>query len=267
MSYSWTGRTTFNILHKTPKAGHSWQSGRLTKNQQTTRPPSVFVEEWGRLGPKGQQKAIREWEIEGPAREKARAKRGILSDIVIKDDEAEFERTLSEACLKYSMKEVPAMPLRAAANELPFKERGLIELISQYLPKEDPVRVSGNAMPLYTARTKSFGSAQRPHDDKIEDSHMPNTENFVAMVHKPIKIPDALKIPEGRAAIKKEWDKLENLPAWDVNKVKPRAEVQEKGQASEVTTHFGTVVPLCHIKNSELGEEFWSYKGRVEETR
>jgi hypothetical protein len=95
------------------------------------------------------------------------------------------------------------MPLRAAANELPFKEKGLIELISQYLPKGNPVRVSGNAMPLYTARTESFGSTQRPHDDKIEDSHMPNTENFLAMVHKPIKIPDALKMPEGRAAIKK----------------------------------------------------------------
>ena len=27
--------------------------------------------------------------------------------------------------------------------------------------------------------------------------------------------------------------------------------------------HFGSLMDLCHVKNSQLGQEFWTYKGRV----
>ena len=27
--------------------------------------------------------------------------------------------------------------------------------------------------------------------------------------------------------------------------------------------HFGSLMDLCHIKNSQLGKEFWTYKGRI----
>ena len=62
LSNSWTGRTTFTILKKTPKQGFSYQSGRLTKIQaNSTRPPSVYLEEWGRLSKNNQLQEIEKW--------------------------------------------------------------------------------------------------------------------------------------------------------------------------------------------------------------
>ena len=40
-----------------------------------------------------------------------------------------------------------------------------------------------------------------------------------------------------------------------------RAEAAKGPKKREV--HFGRVFPLCHIKNSQLAEKFWTYKGRV----
>ena len=38
-------------------------------------------------------------------------------------------------------------------------------------------------------------------------------------------MPQAMKIPDAKAAVDKEWKKLETIPAWDVRKVKSKKEV------------------------------------------
>ena len=35
------------------------------------------------------------------------------------------------------------------------------------------------------------------------------------MVHKFIPMPQAMKTPAAKAAVDKEWEKLEKIPAWD----------------------------------------------------
>ena len=50
---------------------------RLTKIQNSNRPPSIYLEQWTTISPKNQAKAIADWKIEGPQREKARAARGL----------------------------------------------------------------------------------------------------------------------------------------------------------------------------------------------
>ena len=72
-----------------------------------------------------------------------------------------------------------------------------------------------------------------------------------------------MKIPEAFTAMDKEWNKLEKIPTWDVSKVEERSTVQERAQRTKVVTHFGQIMPLCHIKNSELEAEMQSYKGRI----
>ncbi len=42
----WIGKAKFFLLHPQPKAGYEYQSGRLTKIKQTTRPPTVWPETW-----------------------------------------------------------------------------------------------------------------------------------------------------------------------------------------------------------------------------
>ena len=40
------------------------------------------------------------------------------------------------------------------------------------------------------------------------------------LVHKFIPMPQAMKIPDAKAAVDKEWKKLETIPEWQPEKVK-----------------------------------------------
>ena len=104
----------------------------------------------------------------------------------------------------------------------------------------------------------------RPHDEHVAPKGAVSEEWF-GLVHTPIDIPKALKIPEGRKALEKEWAKLENpeRPAWDVSRVRPKAEIIAESEKTGKPVHFGSLRDLCHIKNSQLGKEFWTYKGRI----
>ena len=52
-------------------------------------------------------------------------------------------------------------------------------------------------------------------------------------------------------------------PAWDVSRVRPKAEVIAESERTGKPAHFGSLRDLCHIKNSQLGKEFWTHKGRI----
>ena len=74
-----------------------------------------------------------------------------------------------------------------------------------------------------------------------------------------------MQIPDGLKAMKKEWDKLEvkGNPAWDVTKVRPKADVIREAKMNKKPVHFGSLMELCHIKNSQMDKQYWSYKGRI----
>ena len=78
------------------------------------------------------------------------------------------------------------------------------------------------------------------------------SEEWFACVHTPLSIPKALKIPAAREALEKEWKKLETKVAWDVSKVQPKAKVIRDAKARGVPAHFGSLMDLCHIKNSQI---------------
>ena len=44
------------------------------------------------------------------------------------------------------------------------------------------------------------------------------------LVHKFLPMPQAMKIPDVKAAVDKEWKKLETIPAWQLEKVKCKNE-------------------------------------------
>ena len=48
-----------------------------------------------------------------------------------------------------------------------------------------------------------------------------------------------------------------------MSKVRPKAEVIAQAKRAGRPVHFGSLMDLCHVKNSQLGSEFWVYKGRV----
>ena len=45
-----------------------------------------------------------------------------------------------------------------------------------------------------------------------------NSSQHYNLVHKFIPMPQAMKIPAAKAAVDKEWEKLEKISAWDVTK-------------------------------------------------
>ena len=73
-------------------------------------------------------------------------------------------------------------------------------------------------------------------------------------MHKPIPIPQAMKISDAKAAVDKELAKLEKMPAWQVTKVKSKTEVIPKAQEGG-TFHFASFMDLCHLKNLELEQQ------------
>ena len=79
----------------------------------------------------------------------------------------------------------------------------------------------------------------------------------------PIPIPKALKIPAARDSLHDEWAKLEGKHAWDLKAVRPKAQVIKEAKAEGRFVHFGSLMELCSIKNSQLAKEFWTYKGRL----
>ena len=49
----------------------------------------------------------------------------------------------------------------------------------------------------------------------------------------------------------------------DLKAVKPKAKVVAEAKRFGRSVHFGSLMELCHIKNSQLGKKFWTYKGRL----
>ena len=91
-------------------------------------------------------------------------------------------------------------------------------------------------------------------------STLQNSVLHCNLVHEFIPVPQAMKIPDAKAAVDKEWKKLETIPAWDVRKIKSKKEVIKEAQKNNNKIHFASLMDLYHLKNSELEPQFQKYK-------
>ena len=85
------------------------------------------------------------------------------------------------------------------------------------------------------------------------------------MVHKFIPVLHAMRIPAAKAAVDKEWEKLEKIPARNLTKVKSKKKVIDEARTNSIKVHFASLMDICHLKNAA---ELWAlptqnYKGRV----
>ena len=77
------------------------------------------------------------------------------------------------------------------------------------------------------------------HEDHIAGKGMISLSHNT-MVRKFILMPEAMKIPDCRAAMDKEWEKLETKPAWQLTKVGNRKEVIAEARNKGKTVHFAS---------------------------
>ena len=83
------------------------------------------------------------------------------------------------------------------------------------------------------------------------------------LVHNFIAMPQAMKIAAVKAAVDKEWEKLEKISAWNLTKVRCKKEVIDEAKTSGATVHFASLTDICHLKNAELDAKHPKYEGRV----
>ena len=81
------------------------------------------------------------------------------------------------------------------------------------------------------------------------------------MVHMPIPIHKANKIPAAKAAVDAEWRAHMDKKTWDVSKVRPKTEVIAEATAKNESVHFGYLMDLCHLKHAELHTSLQNIRG------
>ena len=111
-------------------------------------------------------------------------------------------------------------------------------------------------------RIRSNGVPHRYHEDDIDANGISSLSHY-NLAHKFIPMPEALKIPDAKAAVDKKWETLETIPAWQLAKVRNNKEVIEEGRKKGRKVHFASLMDLCNLKNSELDPQYQKYKSRV----
>ena len=76
-------------------------------------------------------------------------------------------------------------------------------------------------------------------------------------------MPQAMKIPAAKAAVDKEWEKLEKFSAWNLAKLRSKKEVIDEARTKGAKVHFASLMDMCHLKNAELEAKHQKYNGRV----
>ena len=126
-------------------------------------------------------------------------------------------------------------------------------------PKHLKQRFSCIAEAHESTRQRIESVMKRIHEEHIAGKGE-NSLLHYNLVHKFIPMRHAMKIPDAKAAVDKEWEKVETLPAWQLEKVKSKKEVIKEAQKNNNKVHFASLMDLCHLKNSELEPQFQKYK-------
>ena len=113
-----------------------------------------------------------------------------------------------------------------------------------------------------STRLRMGNSVPNYHEDQIAGKGE-NSLQHQNLVHKFIPMPQAMKIPAAKAAVDKDWEKLEKISAWNLTKVRSKKEVIDEAKTLGATVHFASLMDKCHLKNAELEAKHQKYKGRV----
>ena len=144
----------------------------------------------------------------------------------------------------------PAMPCKIMKNCGSGASNKIQTKLACILEADESTRMRmGNSIPHY-------------HEDHIAGKGENSLQHY-NLVHKFIPMPQARKIPAVKAAVDKEWEKLEKISAWNLTKVKSNKQVIDEARTSGATVHFASLMGICHLKNAELEAKHQKYKGRV----
>ena len=202
-----------------------WSWQRLTKIQTTTRPDHLWPEIWSGISKDSSTKSRAAVGYrEAEARPCAKVERHLSIDPVLVKYH-QYRETCGESDNHKS---------KHACNVEPHESTKRLE---RTLPKDHGDRIAG----------KGFNSLSQKY-----------------LVKKFIPMPQAMQNPDAKAAVDKEWEELEKLPAWVMTIVNSKKkDVFLEAQKDRITVHVTVLIDICHLKNAELEPKFQKDKGRV----
>ena len=198
----------FTLLSDKPPEGYLWSRRRLTKRQATSRPDHLWPELWRGMSKNAKLREKHKWAIEKQKLNNARRLRGIY---FIDPQEMEFKEIIKNARRKLETPMAPAMPCNKCKKnnhgETRSKTHDFTSKIACILEASTSTRLRmGESLPNH-------------HEDHVAGKGDNSLQHY-NLVHKFIPMPQAMKIPAAKAAVDKEWEKLEKIPAWDLTKVR-----------------------------------------------
>ena len=236
LSDPWTGFKHLNLLEEKAPDGYMWSGERLTRKQLTSRPDHLWPELWKSMGKHAKLKEKQKWSEEKLHLENARKLRGIY---FIDPEDTEFKETIKNARKKLETSVAPAMPCKIMKNCGSGASNKIKTKLVCILEADESTRMRmGNSIPHH-------------HEDHIAGKGENSLEHY-NLVHKFILMPQAMKIPAAKAAVDKEWEKLEKISAWNLTKVRSKKEVIDEARTSGATVHFASLMDICHLKNAAL---------------
>ena len=168
----------------------------------------------------------------------------------IDPEDKEFKETIKNARKKLETSVAPAMPCKIMKNCGSGASNKIKTELACILEADESTRMPmGNSIPHY-------------HQDHIAGKGDKSLQHY-NLVHKLIPMPQAMNNPAAKAAVDKEWEKLEKISAWNLTKVRSKREVIDEAKTSGATVHFATKMDICHLKNAELEAKHQKYGGRV----
>ena len=84
------------------------------------------------------------------------------------------------------------------------------------------------------------------HEDHIAGTGTHSLQHYNS-AHKFIPMPQAMKIPEAKAVVDKEWRELDKISAWNLAKVRNKSDVIDEARNKDVKVHFASLMDLCHL--------------------
>ena len=195
------------------------------------------------MGKHAKLKEKQKWSHETLHLENARKLRGIY---FIDPEGKEFKETIKNARNKLETSVGPAMPCKN------MKIVGVM----------DPTKLRQN-LRVFWKLMNLRECVWEIHCQIIMKTLGENSLQHYNLVDKFIPVPQAMKIPAAKAAVDKEWEKLEKISAWNLTKVKSKKSVIDEARTSGATVQFASLMDICHLKNAELEAKHQKYKGQV----
>ena len=90
---------------------------------------------------------------------------------------------------------------------------------------------------IESTRLRMGESLPNHHEDHIA-GRADNSLQHYNLVHKFIPMSQAFKILAAKAAVDKEWETLEKIPAWNLTKVRNKSEVIDDARTKGAKVHF-----------------------------